>query len=437
MTVLLLDLQVAARSLAQHSKRSLFLGAAVAAVTAALVLLGGLFGGIRAAMLESGTMLSTGHVNVGGFFKPTSGSSAPLVTGWRKVLEDTKRIVPELQDYTVRTRRFARAISEASSMQLALAGIDVAREPRLQESLQLAAGSLDALTEPSTILIFEDQARRLEVGIGDVLTLAAPTDRGANNTADVRVVAIAKSVGILSAMTAFMPDAGVRKLYQLAPDTTGVIHLFLANERLAGPVAERLRKGLAAAGYRVMDPDPQPYWMKLFAKVNAEDWTGQKLDVTIWEDELAFLAWVLKALGGLGGALLLVLVGIVVIGILNTLAIAIRERTREIGTLRAIGMQRRKVLWLFLLEMTLLGLLGSTAGALVAASISGAVNAARIPVPEAALLFIMQDRWRILVTPGALLSSAAFITAVTALAALYPAFQASRLAPITAIHHVG
>ena len=43
------------------------------------------------------------------------------------------------------------------------------------------------------------------------------------------------------------------------------------------------------------------------------------------------------------------------IGILNTLAIAIRERTREIGTLRAIGMQRRKVLWLFVLETALLG----------------------------------------------------------------------------------
>ena len=38
------------------------------------------------------------------------------------------------------------------------------------------------------------------------------------------------------------------------------------------------------------------------------------------------------------------------IGIMNTMWIAIRERTREIGTLRAIGMQRRAVLWMFLLE---------------------------------------------------------------------------------------
>ena len=46
------------------------------------------------------------------------------------------------------------------------------------------------------------------------------------------------------------------------------------------------------------------------------------------------------------GLLVVILMIVVVIGILNTLAIAIRERTREIGTLRAIGMQRQ-VLWLF------------------------------------------------------------------------------------------
>ena len=49
---------------------------------------------------------------------------------------------------------------------------------------------------------------------------------------------------------------------------------------------------------------------------------------------------------------LLVVIGV---GIMNTLWIAIRERTREIGTLRAIGMQRRRVLLMFLIEALMLG----------------------------------------------------------------------------------
>ena len=105
-------------------------------------------------------------------------------------------------------------------------------------------------------------------------------------------------------------------------------------------MAARLRGALRDAGYRVMDPDPQPYWQKLMFKVNAEDWTGQKLDVTTWEDEMSFLSWIVTAVTWLGNVLVTVLMVIVAVGIMNTLAIAIRERTREIGTLRAIGMQR-------------------------------------------------------------------------------------------------
>jgi ABC-type lipoprotein release transport system permease subunit len=435
--VFLTDLKIAARNLVQHTKRSLFLGTAIAVVAGVLVLLNGLTAGIRTAMLESGTTLQTGHVNVGGFFKPTSGSSAPMVTNWEKVLADTRRIVPEVDYVAVRMRGYAKTVSENASMDLVLSGIDVEKEPRLKSVVQLKAGSLDALAAPGTILLFEDQAKRLEVTVGDALTLSAPTERGASNTADVKVVAIARNVGILSSFCAFTPSVTLRQLYNLKASTTGAIQLYLKDERTSVPVAERLREGLKQAKYRVMDPDPQPYWMKLFVKVNAEDWTGQKLDVTTWEDELSFLTWILTALSGLRTILMVVLVVIVIVGIYNTLAIAIRERTREIGTMRAIGMQRRKVLLLFMLEMLCLGLAGSIGGALAAAGLAAVVNAAHLPVPEAFLMILMQDRWRLLVTPGTVVGSAVFVTVVTVLAAISPSWKASRLKPVTAMHHIG
>ena len=91
-------------------------------------------------------------------------------------------------------------------------------------------------------------------------------------------------------------------------------------------------------------------------------WTGQKLDITNWEDEISFMTWTLKALQGLSAVLIVILIAIIIIGIMNTMWIAIRERTREIGTLRAIGMQRGEVLWMFLLESLMLGLLATVAG---------------------------------------------------------------------------
>ena len=433
----LIDLQIAARNLLRHTKRNLLLGGAIAAVTALLVAMGALTEGIRSAMLQSASTLMTGHVNVGGFFKITSGTSAPLVTDYEKVLADARRLAPEVEYVTVRGRGWAKGVSETSSMDLVLGGIDVEREPAFRRVIRMKDGTLDALSRPGTILLFEDQAKRLEVRVGDAITLSAPTARGVNNTVDLRVAAVARNIGILSSFSAFMPAETLRRLYNLNDRTTGAIHLYLKDPARSAQVAARLRDGLVQAGWRVMDPDPRPYWEKLFAKVNAEDWTGQKLDVTTWEDELTFLSWILSAILGITGVLIFILLVIVVIGILNTLAIAIRERTREIGTLRAIGMQRRKVLTLFLLEAGMLGLAGALAGAAAGLAVAGVLNAAHLPVPESMQMFLMQQRLTLAVPLGTALRDALFIAAVTTVAALVPAFHAARLRPVTAMHHIG
>ena len=70
---LFVDLTIAFRNLVQHQRRTLFLGLAIAAVTALLVLLTGLSTGVRETMIDTATTLSTGHVNVGGFYKVTAG----------------------------------------------------------------------------------------------------------------------------------------------------------------------------------------------------------------------------------------------------------------------------------------------------------------------------------------------------------------------------
>ncbi len=435
--MLRVDLQIAARNLAAHTRRNLFLGGALAAVTALLVLLGALTSGMEAAMTQSATTLMTGHVNVGGFFKITSTSTAPLVSEYPRVLEEVRRRVPEIDYVTVRGRGWAKAVSEAKSMDLVLAGVDVAREPAFRRVLHLSAGRLEDLAQPGAMLLFDGQAERLKAKVGDVLTLSAPTDRGVNNTADVRVVAIAHNVGLLSAFSAFIQGETLRQLYGLNTSTTGAIHLFLKDPAKAPAVASRLRTALADAGWRVMEPDPQPYWMKLMQTVPSEDWTGQKLDVTTADDEMGQFKQFILALRIVTLLLVIILMAVVVIGILNTLAIAIRERTREIGTLRAIGMQRSKVRWLILLETGLLGLGGTAAGALLAAATAAGLNALAIGIPESMQIFLAQERLTFLLRPGVIASYVLFLSAVTVVASVFPARRAARLRPITAMHHVG
>ncbi len=254
----------------------------------------------------------------------------------------------------------------------------------------------------------------------------------------MRVVAIAHGIGLLSSWNCFVPMQSLRALYQLNQTSTGVIQIMLQDKYVPKipELAARLRTDLEKAGFRTMTPDPRAFWMK-FQSVSREDWTGQKLDVTSWEDELSFMMWTLQALQGLTGILITILILIVIIGIMNTMWIAIRERTREIGTLRAIGMQRGGVLWMFLLESLMLGLFGTLVGALMGLAIATGLNALHIHVPISVQLFLMSDHLHLAIHAGAILKAILFITLITGVAALYPALRAARLPPVNAMQHFG
>jgi putative ABC transport system permease protein len=438
MANLLFDLRIALRSLFQHRRRTLFLMAAIAGVTGLMVLLNALSTGISETMIRTATTLSSGHVNVGGFFKVTSSQCGPIVTEFDKVVGLVEKNVPEMEHLVHRGRGWAKIVSDSGSVQAGITGIDIKNEPDFKRVVKVVSGSIDDLAQPNTMMIFESQVERLKVKVGDAVTLSAQTNRGAANTVDCRIVAIAKDMGIMSKFSTFVPVATTRALYQLRPDTTGVVQLYLKPQFVGqvSSIAARLRKTLEQAGYRVMDPEANPFWMK-FQSVNREDWTGQKLDVTTWEDESSFLTKTLMIVDGLKFVLLLILVAIVITGIMNTMWIAIRERTREIGTLRAIGMQRWGVLRMFVLESFQLGLLGTIAGALGGTLVAVLINAAQIKVPLGVQLFLMSDRLHLAVHGPMLVQSALTITLITTLAALYPAYRAARLPPVSAMSHFG
>jgi ABC-type lipoprotein release transport system permease subunit len=438
MTNLILDFTIALRSLFQHRRRTFFLMAAIAGVTGLMVLLNALSTGISETMIRTATTLSSGHVNVGGFFKVTSSQCGPVVTDFAKVVKVVEQNVPEMQYWTHRGRGWAKIISDSGSIQAGVTGIDIKSESDFKRVISVVSGRIEDLAEPNTMMLFESQVERLKVKVGDAVTLSAQTNRGAANTVDCRIVAIAKDMGIMSKFSTIVPVETTRTLYQLRPDTTGVIQLYLKPKFVTNvnDIAARLRKTLEQSGYRVMDPDANPFWMK-FQTVNREDWTGQKLDVTTWEDESSFLTKTLMIVDGLRVVLLIILLAIVVTGIMNTMWIAIRERTREIGTLRAIGMQRWGVLRMFLFESFQMGVLGTFAGALGGSLVALAINRAKIGVPLSVQLFLMSDRLHLAIHAAALAKSAFTITLITTLAALYPAYRAARLPPVSAMSHFG
>lgn len=426
-------LRIATRNLLANRKRTVLLGGAIASVTVLLVLLMSLFNGTQAAMLRNATTLSTGHVNVAGFYKVTSGTAAPVVTDYQKLREIVEKETPGVQSIVVRGRGFGKLVSDAASQMAVISGIDVEHEANFRNILEMISGDVNGLKEPRTILIFEQTAQRLELKVGDNVTISSQTFRGAANSIDCKVVAIARPLGMFSSFFSYVPLDTLRELYSLDATTVGGIQIYLNDWEQADKVAAHLSTVLDKAGYRVMDHMEMPYWRK-FDIVKREDWTGQKLDVTTWADEDQFMKWTLVGFRMLILVIFLVLLSIIVIGVMNTLWMAIRERTREIGALRAIGMQRPTVLAMFVTEGAVLALASSTAGALVGALAALAINAAHFRMIKGFQMVLMSETVNMLVNVPTVLISLFVIAGVTTLGSILPAWRAARLQPVQAMH---
>jgi ABC-type antimicrobial peptide transport system permease subunit len=123
------------------------------------------------------------------------------------------------------------------------------------------------------------------------------------------------------------------------------------------------------------------------------------------------------------------------IGIVNTMIMAIYERTREIGVLKALGSSNGDVLRMFMVEAGMIGLLGGVVGVIsgwllglvLNALIPEYFKAQGVPLPIGSTFFLVN--WQLVA--GALV----FATLVGIAAGLYPAFRAARLDPLAALRH--
>lgn len=114
-------------------------------------------------------------------------------------------------------------------------------------------------------------------------------------------------------------------------------------------------------------------------------------------------------------------------GVVNTQYISVLERTREIGLMKALGMRRGTVSWLFIIEATWIGFIGALLGALLAVVVGSLLN----PVISEAIKF--GDERLLIFQPQQIILLVAFLMAVTTVAGLLPARKAARLDPIEAL----
>ncbi|MBK8800688.1 MAG: FtsX-like permease family protein [Fibrobacteres bacterium] len=277
----------------------------------------------------------------------------------------------------------------------------------------------------------ERMALELGVKVGDTVRVVSGISRGGDTISDRAVLA-----GI------WQPPAGAEGLVLWEEDAFQSSRSFRRSQSLDSGLAQ------AKAASSLLDTLLSPNWVRMnralttddvrdqMRQIGARSWKAPVVAVrTMYEtgEQIIKLA---DALNLITLVAVLILFLVVLTGVVNALRMTVRERTREIGTLRSLGMQASQVRTLFLMEAGLLSFLSALAGTALALAAMFGLSQLTFPI-EGNPLSMLLVRGHLVFVPEVLatLGQILLVIAMAVVAAWNPASQAAKLSPANALRH--
>jgi lipoprotein-releasing system permease protein len=131
--------------------------------------------------------------------------------------------------------------------------------------------------------------------------------------------------------------------------------------------------------------------------------------------------------------ILLLIVLVAAFNIVSTLTMVVKDKTREIGILKAMGLPARSVRRIFLAQGLVIGVVGTAIGVAIGVTAGIAIDRGHLIPLDPTVYFI--DHLPVNIEAPDVLWIVVASVAIAALATLYPAIQAARLFPVEAIRH--
>jgi ABC-type lipoprotein release transport system permease subunit len=286
-------------------------------------------------------------------------------------------------------------------------GIDPARERRaMRLEAQLASGAFVPDAPSDGVVVSARLAAALQLKPGDQLSLIGQGADGSIAHDNFRVT------GVLSASESSFDGPWC------------LMHIDKARSfRALGPKAHEI--ALVFTDYRKAEAD---------AGLVAAALDDPKLDVEPWQvtQKEFYQAMRLDKKGG--DISNLIIMGIVAVGVLNTILMAVLERTREYGVLKALGTRPAFIFGLIMSEVALLALISCAAGALASLALNHYLSVAGIPIPKPVSYGgVRFTRMLSAVTPLVFLRPAYTVLSAALLVGLFPALKAARITPVKAL----
>ena len=261
------------------------------------------------------------------------------------------------------------------------------------------------------ILVPELLAKGMNVKTGDTAVVIATNEDGSVNGYQLTVGGVLRSVTGPGGRDGYIHIDDGRQILRMQEAEVSEVALRVKNFNKLDEIALRLEESLGGELNRQGKP---------------------AFEIHTWEKLTPFFN-IVRMIDTMTFFIKLMLIAIVLISIMNVMIMAVYERTREIGTIAAIGTLPGRILSLFVFEGLGLGVLGALSGTAVGGLLILVMNAVKITFnfgrQQGLLLKPTLDITDILVI-------ALIVIAVAVLAGFQPAFRASRLDPIKALRHI-
>lgn len=345
----------ALRNIFRHRARSAATLAAISIGVASLILAGGFVKDIFVQLGEAIIHSQTGHIQITRQGYQEWKNRAPenyLIPKANDIKAELKKHTTGAQLITSRLNFSGTLNNGKRDLGIVGEGIEAELESKLGTYLQFVDGRPLKDTDVDGIIIGQGVAKNLGLSIGDHVTLLATLAQGAVNTLDFEVTGIFQSFSKdFDARAVRIPLAAAQTLM----DTSSVHMLVVMLEHTKQTPA-------ASADIR-------------------KSFTGRGFEVATWNKISDFYEKTVELYGRQFGVLRLIILIMVLLSVANSINMTLFERTREFGTMRAIGEHASDIQKLIIIESFFLGLLGAALGMLLGCLTAIAISAVGIPMP--------------------------------------------------------
>lgn len=407
-----LYLRLAWRNIWRHRRRTLIVVLAMGLGLALMMMYDGLIAGFDQAIYGNAIKVLGGNIQIHASGYRAEAGQTPLLP-----LVDDEAVVqaaitqPQVMAATRRINTGGLATSREGAFAVGITGIEPEKEVDVNLAAQnVSAGRYLKSDDGDVVFIGQGLAEAMGVQVGDRITL---TGRATHEQMRRRTMTV---VGIFDLG---MPDIEKRTIYISLAEAQALYDLSGKSTEVAVALKQL---GQEAAVIKAVQPALPGY------------------EVESWETNFPELKQALGTKGAVMNVFSVIILMIAGIGILNMLLMAVYERTREIGLLGALGLKPRQISLLFVLEGTMIGLVGVFAGICMGLLFNGLFMQVGMDFAQFGNLtsYMALLGGRVYPTWGVenLVSRSLTVAVIATLAAFYPAREAAHREPAEALHFV-